>query len=77
MGDYLETINAFFQAHHTTRKFVKGLVVFGVGFVVASQQEIMANLPPWAIVPIGALIIAIDNYVKHSSFFQTDARKKK
>ena len=65
--EYTDSISAWFDAHHTTRKFVKGLIVFAVGFLVAIQPEIVANLPSWAIVPVGAVILALDNYLKHNT----------
>jgi len=63
----LEDMTEWFQQHHTARKFVKGIIVFAVGFAVSEQGAILANLPAWAIVPAGALIIALENYVKHNT----------
>jgi hypothetical protein len=64
---FVEDATAWFDRHHTVRKFVKGFIVFGIGFVVAEQPAIMAALPQWAIIPVGALILALDNYIKHNT----------
>ena len=72
----VEELEAWFAAHTTTRKFVKGFIVFGVGFLVAVQPEIIANLPSWAIVPIGALLTAAASYLQtHTTLPIVGAKK--
>jgi len=73
----IEEMTAWFERHHTVRKYVKGVIVFSVAFLVAVQPEIVASLPSWAIIPIGALIMALDNYVKNNTTFPIVGAKKK
>jgi hypothetical protein len=72
-----EDITAWFERHHTMRKFVKGLIAFTIAFIVAVQPEIMANLPSWAIIPVGALILALDNYIKNNTTLPFVGKKAK
>ena len=60
----IEDTEAWLLSHETTRKFCKGLIVFGVTFAAANQAAILASLPTWAIVPIGALITAAASYIQ-------------
>ena len=64
IGMGIENLTAWFAQHETTRKFVKGLVIFGIGFAAANEAAILVNLPQWAIVPIGAIITAAANYIQ-------------
>jgi hypothetical protein len=65
----IEDLTAWFAKHETTRKFVKGFIVFAIGFAAANEAALLAQLPSWAIVPIGALITALVNYVQtHITF---------
>ena len=75
---WVEDLTAWFAKHETTRKFVKGFIVFGVGFLAANQAALMAELPTWAIVPVGAIVTAIVSYVQtHTTFPIVGAKKKK
>jgi hypothetical protein len=72
---WVNDFTAFFAAHHTTRKFVKGLIVFGITFLVTYQAELVAHLPVWAVVPAGAIILALDNYLQHNTSFPIVGKK--
>jgi len=73
---WIEDATAWFAEHETTRKFVKGFIVFGVGFLAANQAALMAELPVWAIVPIGALVTALVNYVQTHTVLPIVGAKK-
>lgn len=74
----VEDMTAWFAAHETTRKFVKGFIIFGAGFVAANQAALMTELPAWAIVPVGAIVTAIVSYVQtHTTLPIVGAKAKK
>lgn len=46
MGNLLENVHAWFDEHAGTKKFVKGLSMWVVTYLVANQAGILATLPP-------------------------------
>ena len=76
----VEELTSWFAQHETTRKFVKGFVIFGIGFLAANEAAVLAELPSWAIVPMGAIITAAASYIQtHTTLpiLQANSKKRK
>lgn len=67
MPSIQENITQWFAQHETSRKFVKGFIAFGIGFLFTQQAEILAHLPSWAAVVAGAVILALHNYTTNNT----------
>lgn len=65
-NDITNAIDGWLQTHNSARKFIHGLVVFGIGFLIAQQAEIIAGLPSWLQIVAGALILAAHNWAKYN-----------
>lgn len=61
----IDELTKWFAVHHGARKFVKGLVLFAVGYLVTNQAEVITALPPWAIIPAGAIITMLANWLQN------------
>ena len=60
----IEDFEAWLLQHDTTRKFLKGLIIYGITFAGANQATILFNLPQWVAIPLAGIITAAANYVQ-------------
>jgi len=65
--DWLKTVESVLDSHTTTRKFIKGAVIFGVTFFVSNQTELLKNLPDWGVIFAGAVITALSSWLQTKS----------
>ena len=60
----LENLESWFKNHPMIRKFVKGFLLFTLAFLVTNQADIFNLLPTWCVVPLGAILTAVAEYVR-------------
>ena len=63
----IENLEAWLLSHDTTRKFCKGLIIYGITFASANQAALLFGLPQWVAIPLAGIITAAANYIQTHS----------